>query len=126
MNKKILLVNDPIVAPMAHMQLIPEGVAEMARWVQRNRPNCVPEGGFEEPLDLVPHDGWEPIAIDGVPVLCLRALSPHDELQTEPDHKCMKCGVALRGHPVGRRVTDNELLAELGGTTQPPRPARSA
>jgi thymidylate synthase ThyX len=49
----------PIISVLAEMAIIHEGVQEMADWVKRYRPNCVPEGGFEHPLDLVPHDGTE-------------------------------------------------------------------
>lgn len=78
-----IIADDPIVVPMAHMQLIPEGVMEMAKWVQRYRPQCVPEQGFTQMMDLVPHDG-----VEDDPFL--------------PDAP-------------QRRITDNELLAELAG-----------
>lgn len=54
-----IITDGPIVVPMAQMQLMPEGVMEMAKWVARYRPQCVPEGGFENILDLLPHDGLE-------------------------------------------------------------------
>jgi thymidylate synthase ThyX len=52
-----IVLDDPIVIALGETQLIPEGVLEMARWIQRYRPQCVPEQGFESVLDLVPHDG---------------------------------------------------------------------
>jgi thymidylate synthase ThyX len=41
------------------MKLNHAGVMKMAEWVKRYRPNCVPEAGFNAPLDLVPHDGMD-------------------------------------------------------------------
>lgn len=99
-----IIVDDPIVVPIAQMQLMPEGIMEMARWVQRYRPQCVPEQGFNDILDLLPHDGTEPDQL--VPI-----LEPH------PD----PCPEELRGKsfPTGpavpRKVTDNELLCEFAG-----------
>lgn len=84
-----VVTEDPIVSVLAEMRLDNEGVMEMARWVQRYRPQCVPESGFESVLDLVPHDGTEPDQIVHAP-----GLNP----------------------PVAaRKVTDNELLCELAG-----------
>src|SRR5678816_4565860 len=54
-----VITEDPIVCVLGEMALNHEGVMEMARGVQRYRPQCVPEGGFSEVLDLVPHDGWD-------------------------------------------------------------------
>ena len=54
-----IITDGPIVVPMAHMQLIPAGVMKMAEWVKQYRPQCVPEKGFANILDLVPHDGMD-------------------------------------------------------------------
>jgi len=55
--KATIITDDPIVVVLADMRLDRLGVIEMADWVQTYRPNCVPEGGFEDVLDLVPHNG---------------------------------------------------------------------
>lgn len=83
-----IITDGPIVVPMAHMQLIPEGVMEMARWVEKYRPQCLPEGGFNEMMDLVPHNGF-----DDDPFLV----------------------VATGDSAPQRKITDNELLAEFAG-----------
>lgn len=54
-----IITDEPIIEVTGEMQLNHAGVMKMAEWVKRYRPNCVPEGGFEEPLDLVPHDGLD-------------------------------------------------------------------
>lgn len=84
-----IILDEPIIVPMAQMQLIPEGVMEMARWVQRYRPHCVPEHGFQSIYDLVPHDGTD--------------VDPFDPPPPEGT-------VAHR-----RTISDNELLAEFAG-----------
>jgi thymidylate synthase ThyX len=61
-----IILENPIVEAMAHMQLIPEGVLAMAKWVQRYRPQCVPEQGFQNILDLVPHDGSDVDPFTGI------------------------------------------------------------
>lgn len=83
-----IVTEDPIVYAIGQMELIHDGVMEMAKWVQRYRPQCVPEGGFSEVLDLVPHDG----------------------LDIDPTYQIPPGGIAKM-----RRVTDNELLCELAG-----------
>lgn len=54
-----IITDGPIVVPLAQMQLIPDGVMKMAEWVKQYRPQCVPEKGFQNILDLVPHDGMD-------------------------------------------------------------------
>jgi thymidylate synthase ThyX len=76
-----IVTDAPIVIPMFQMQQIPEGIMEMAKWIQKYRPHCVPEGGFNNVYDLLPHDG----------------------LDTDPFTSEI------------RKITDNELLAELAG-----------
>lgn len=68
MNVRIL-VDEPIVAPIGQMELMPAGVEEMVHWVQTRRPECVPElpklpfGSSAEAMQravmmsLFPHDG---------------------------------------------------------------------
>ncbi len=53
----IVITNEPIIEVIAEMKLDVGGVMRMAEWVKTYRPKCVPEGGFNSPLDLVPHDG---------------------------------------------------------------------
>jgi thymidylate synthase ThyX len=74
----------------------------MAGWIQKYRPQCVPEGGFEEILDLVPHDGTEKLA-------CPNAGSA---IGSGCGAGCSIC----HGYSFTmRQVTDNELLCELAG-----------
>lgn len=54
-----IITDEPIVAVIAEQKLLPDGLLEMARWIQRYRPQCVPEGGFQSVLDLLPHDGMD-------------------------------------------------------------------
>ncbi len=77
-----IITDGPIVIPMFQMQQIPEGIMEMAKWIQKYRPNCVPEDGFNDVFDLLPHDGFD----------------------NDPFHPEQR-----------RRISDNELLAELAG-----------
>lgn len=83
-----IITDDPIVEVIAEMGLCHEGIMRMAEWVRRYRPGCVPEGGFSEVLDLVPHDG----------------------LDVDPMYEVPHGGV-----PKMRRVSGNELLCELAG-----------
>ncbi len=52
-----IITDQPMIAVLGEMKLDHQGVLEMAKWVERYRPECVPAGGFSEVLDLVPHDG---------------------------------------------------------------------
>lgn len=54
-----IITDDPIVEVLAEMAINHDGVMAMAKWVARYRPKCLPEGGFTQPMDLVPHDGLE-------------------------------------------------------------------
>lgn len=82
-----IITDNPIVVVLAEQKLDHNGVMEMAQWVQRYRPQCVPEQGFQNVFDLLPHDGLEV-----------------DPMQDEP------------GNPGPQRtVSDNELLCELAG-----------
>lgn len=80
-----IITEPPIVEIIGEMGLNEQGVLNMAKWVERYRPRCLPEGGFKTMLDLVPHDGFETITMTA-------------------EHPAGK-----------RQITDNELLAELAG-----------
>lgn len=82
--KATIITDEPIIEVIAEQALVHEGVMNMARWIERYRPKCVPSSGFNEPLDLVPHDGMD-----------------DDPFGTDA--------------PARRKITDNELLAELAG-----------
>lgn len=94
-----VITEDPIVTVLGEMALDHDGVMEMARWVQRYRPQCVPEGGFSEVLDLVPHDGTE----------TQTCPNSRDSVCSEDCLWCAGTSVAKR------KITDNELLCELAG-----------
>lgn len=55
-----IITDGPIVDVLAEMQLNHDGVMNMAKWVERYRPQCVPATGFHDVFDLLPHDGTEP------------------------------------------------------------------
>jgi thymidylate synthase ThyX len=57
--KATIITEDPIVEVIGEMALNHEGIMNMAKWVERYRPKCLPEGGFNKVLDLLPHDGME-------------------------------------------------------------------
>lgn len=98
-----IITDNPIVCVLGEMALNHEGVMEMARWVQKYRPQCVPEGGFSEVLDLVPHDGWD---VDP----SAEAINAAEASVTRwPD------GQGATWAERRRKVTDNELLCELAG-----------
>lgn len=91
MRKATIITDEPVIEVIADMRLNEPGVMAMAKWVASNRPETVPDGGFNSPSDLFPHDGTEPFS---------------DELM-QPDGP-----VQIAGR---RTVTDNELLVEIAG-----------
>lgn len=104
-----VVTEDPIVCAIGQMELIHDGVMEMARWVQRYRPHCVPEDGFSSVLDLVPHDGTD--LVPGVG-------HAHSEQQCyeHSTDSSSKFVCDREEAPFERRkITDNELLCELAG-----------
>lgn len=88
-----IITDAPIVAPIGQMALIPEGILTMAEWIKRYRPNCVPAGGFNSVYDLLPHDGFDDDPFMG-------STEPRTDMQRLAEQ---------------RKVTDNELLAEIAG-----------
>lgn len=57
--KATIITEGPIVEILGEMAVNEAGIMAMAKWVERYRPKCLPEGGFQVPGDLVPHDGTE-------------------------------------------------------------------
>ena len=57
MTKATIITDEPIIEVISSMQLHEAGVLNMAKWIERYRPKCVPEGGFNKITDLLPHDG---------------------------------------------------------------------
>ena len=100
-TRPITLVSEPTIVLLAEMALHPEGVLEMAKWVKRYRPECVPSKGFNSVLDLLPHDGT-----DG-PLIC--------RMCGHVGSTCSCRGGDLLENKRKRTVTDNELLCELAG-----------
>lgn len=54
--------SNPVVAPIAQMELMPSGVVEMMRWLQETNPACLPEDlDLDDPptsmMSLFPHLG---------------------------------------------------------------------
>jgi len=114
-NHATIIIDEPIIEVLAEMKLRTSGVMAMAEWVKRYRPKCVPEGGFREVVDLLPHDGFEPGKYGRAPNAYWSAFCDRigqDVLQNA-GKSCPECGD--RGGHDGRQVTDNELLCELAG-----------
>lgn len=85
MKKVKILTRDPIVAPLAEMHLLIEGIQQMIEWVGTHRPECLP-------IDIA-NDNTEPwLDVDWT------QLFPHDLKDS-----------------LGRHLTSNELLVELAG-----------
>lgn len=78
-----IIKDDPIVEVIGYMQLDHEGVMNMAKWVEKYRPNCLPEGGFHSVLDLLPHDGFD-IGLNGEE----RAVTDNELLCEIAGRKC--------------------------------------
>ncbi len=89
-KKATIIEGEPFIAVLGEMKLRHEGVLKMAKWVEKYRPACLPEGGFKDIYDLLPHDGFDSAATFKI---------------GDQEHKTQ----------AGRRVTDNELLAEIAG-----------
>lgn len=54
-----VITDNPIVEVIAEMRTDDTGIMNMAKWVEKYRPKCLPEEGFKTPMDLVPHDGTD-------------------------------------------------------------------
>ena len=91
-----IITTPPIVVPITRIQLDPEGVAEMARWVHENRPECLPDDLFT----------CEDCGSNFPPEDIMMSLFPHEGM--EPDI------FGGQGGPY-REVTGAELLPELAG-----------
>lgn len=78
-----IIKDDPIVEVIGYMQLDHEGVMNMAKWVEKYRPDCLPEGGFNDVLDLMPHDGFD-IGLNGEE----RAVTDNELLCEIAGRKC--------------------------------------
>jgi thymidylate synthase ThyX len=83
LDSATIITDEPIIEVLAEMDLNTTGVMNMARWVERYRPECVPQGGFLAPLDLVPHDGYD-VGIDGK----ARPISANEMLAELAGRKC--------------------------------------
>lgn len=53
----ITLITEPTVIPLAHMQLIDDGLKQLYDWVRAYRPECLPDDA--NPMSLFPHLGVE-------------------------------------------------------------------
>lgn len=90
MSTKVTLVTEPEIYLLGEMKLDEAGVLGFAGWVKRHRPDCVPEAGFTNVWDLLPH-------------------GPHDL-----DHEQEAHAPWHRDEPL-RALTDNEVLCEIAG-----------
>lgn len=59
MTKDIHLVYQPTVEIIAEQQLNRDGILKMADWVKEHRPDCTPDNGYSQAIDLLPHDWSE-------------------------------------------------------------------
>lgn len=104
-----IITGDPIVQVIAEMALDRQGVMAMADWVRQYRPQCVPESGFNDILDLVPHDGK-----DLVPGVGHRHNDRQCYSHSTSGPSEFVC--QLEETPFATRdVSDNELLCEFAG-----------
>lgn len=55
MKEVTILTGEPIIAPIAEMQMIDNGVGEMMNWVRDAAPACIPDE-YESVYDIFPHD----------------------------------------------------------------------
>jgi len=62
-----IVTTAPTIALIAEMGLREPGVMQMADWVKQHRPDCTPEGGYSQIIDLLPHDGTENWMEDSTP-----------------------------------------------------------
>lgn len=92
MKQVTILTGDPIVAPIAEMQLTPAGIDQLIEWVRRHRPECLPISSDGEGLS------WQD-------------LFPHN-LEGDPGPLPF---MTIPGEVVTRFLTANELLVELSG-----------
>lgn len=53
----MILADEPVVAPMGQMQLMPSGINKMIEWVRSRRPECLSPDGIEHDdiMALFPH-----------------------------------------------------------------------
>lgn len=103
-----IITSSPIVTPLTNIQLDPQGVVEMARWVQENRPECMPEGLFGcEDGSCLYQDGD-----------IVASLFPHNLAEADPFAKHRPSNYAERGTyelSDHRVLSGAELLPELAG-----------
>jgi len=92
-----LITSEPTIVPIAHMQLIDEGVLQMAEWVKSHRPDCVPAEGFKEVFDLLPHGKEE----DG------RLLTDNEILAEISGRKCYDSFAEKAGKKTNREYMRN-------------------
>ena len=100
-----IITEDPIVYAIGQMELIHDGVMEMAKWVQRYRPQCVPESGFSGVLDLVPHDGFD---VDPANPQVPRRVTDNELLCELAGRKCYDSFAEA-----GARRTNSEYLRSM-------------
>ena len=96
-----IITDDPIIEVLFEMQRSDggQGILNMAKWIERYRPRCLPEGGFKDVMDLVPHDGTDTVRCPN-----------NDGGGCTTD-----CGTCFGAGQVSRAITDNELSAEIAG-----------
>lgn len=83
-HKRITLVFEPTIAIMADMQIRQSGVQALRDWLEKYRPECLPDVGEGALLGLLPHDGTE--ARTGVPAR--RTLRDNEMLVELAGRKC--------------------------------------
>lgn len=52
----VTLVREPVIIPLASMQLNTEGLTSLVQWLETYRPECLPRTGPVSWMDLFPHD----------------------------------------------------------------------
>lgn len=79
-----IITGDPFIASIGDMRLDEEGVLQMASWIAQHRPECVPKGGFDDVIDLLPHDGFDIDPLTGMK----RGVTDNELLAEIAGRKC--------------------------------------
>lgn len=99
-----IITEGPIVEPIFQMSRMDAGIMKMAEWIKRYRPQCVPEQGFKDVFDLLPHNGTDVDPFTGEP----RTVTDN-ELSAEFAGRACYHSFA----DAGKKRTNNEYLHSM-------------
>lgn len=119
MNKNIEIVTDePTIIPIAAMAIDTEGVRQMARYVKKVRPECIPEEVSKDPqiatAQLFPHDMTaEPILPQGGTEDTVRKLTDNELLVELSGRKCYDSFGMKAGRKTNKAYIENTQAGEV-------------